>query len=272
MKKIAWLSDLHLDFISDVKMNDFFNDLNELNLDYILIGGDIGTSSQLIEYLKNIRDILNAKIYFVLGNHDFYGSSLNTIKERVKKFSDNNEKIKWLTDIEPIMIDDDLILIGHDGWADARLGTPFESSVDLNDFHKIEELTGLLIHDRVKALNKLGDKAANSIEDKLNKAVNMGNNIIILTHVPPFKESAWYGGLPSGNEWLPWFTSKSFGDVIIKFSENYKDKRFLVLAGHTHGESDVFIKDNLRVITPESEYGVLDIKRIFNKEIFNEFK
>ncbi len=268
MKKICWLSDLHLDFVGSVRIKDFFREINERGFDYILVSGDTGTSTPLITYLNQMKENIDSQIYFVLGNHDYYGSSFNNVNQKIKLYSDKNEKIKWFTDIKPNLIDDDLVLIGDDGWADARFGKPFESGVDLNDFHKIEELTGLLIHDRVKSLNKLGDKSAERIKNKLVESVEMADNILIVTHVPPFKESAWYGGLPSGDEWLPWFTSKAFGDVLIEFSENYKDKKFLVLAGHTHGESDSNIRDNLRVLTPETEYGVIDIKMIFDKSIF----
>ena len=51
-------------------------------------------------------------------------------------------------------------LVGHDGWADARLGDYERSYVMMNDYKLIAELAGMSKVDRWPVLKALGDQAA----------------------------------------------------------------------------------------------------------------
>ena len=77
----------------------------------------------------------------------------------------------------------------------------------------------------------------------------------MLTHVPPFREACWHGGGISDEEWLPGFTCKAIGDLLMEAAESNRDCGVTVLCGHTHGTGYVQIRPNLEVHTAEAQYG-----------------
>src|SRR5262249_39135637 len=59
--------------------------------------------------------------------------------------------------------------------------------------------------------------------------------LLVLTHVPPFPEACVYGGEPSTPAWLPWFTCIATGEVLSDYAAAHPDQHVLVLCGHSHG-------------------------------------
>ena len=59
------------------------------------------------------------------------------------------------------------------------------------------------------------------------------HNIIILVHVPPFKENARHQGKLCEPTHLPFFLSKVTGDMIRRCASKYPHIDFQVLCGHT---------------------------------------
>ena len=159
-------------------------------------------------------------------------------------------------------------LVGHDGWADARLGDFETSDVVLNDYLLIEELykwKGKFNLDKPalrQALNELGDAAARHFERLLQEAVARYPSVIAVTHVPPFKQAAWHEGRQSDDNYLPHFACKAVGDVMRQVMEANPQSRLLVLCGHTHGRGEVQIAENLRVLTGGAEYQYPEIQEI----------
>src|SRR5690606_14580707 len=99
-------------------------------------------------------------------------------------------------------------------------------------------------------------EAADYLSRILQEAVPHYRQIYILTHVPPFQEAYWHQGKPVGvnSGFVPHFTCKAAGDVLLRFAETYPDRRFVVLCGHTHGASDILKRGNLRIIVGGAEY------------------
>ena len=52
MKRIAWLTDIHLDFLSPQKVKAFCRNIVEHNPEAVLIGGDIGDARTIKVYLR----------------------------------------------------------------------------------------------------------------------------------------------------------------------------------------------------------------------------
>ena len=104
-------------------------------------------------------------------------------------------------------------------------------------------------------LTALAEEAARHFESVLEEAVSKYPNVIAVTHVPPFREAAWYRGKTSAEEFLPYFASKIVGDVMVKAMQTHPKSNLLVLCGHTHGGGELQVADNLRVLTGEAEYG-----------------
>lgn len=79
--------------------------------------------------------------------------------------------------------------------------------------------------------------------------------MLVLTHVPPFREAARYRGEISTPDFTPYFASKAAGDAIRDAAEKHPETQFIVLCGHTHWPADVSVLPNLRVLAAAAEYG-----------------
>ena len=130
-------------------------------------------------------------------------------------------------------------MVGHDGWGDARAGDFARSMVRMNDYRFIRELSGLdkpALRDRLQAL---GDEAGAHLTAALEAAAAEREEVVVLTHPPPFREACLYEGRMSGDEWAPHFTCVAAGRAIRTAAEHLPERRFTVLCGHTHSAGEV---------------------------------
>ena len=245
-----WISDAHLDAIETPK--PFFELIQAHTPDLLLIGGDLANGHETDRLLKEIDRLFSIPIYFVLGNHDFYTRSIEKTKEEVGKLSAHSQHLHYLSHEEVIALSNKVALVGDDGWADGRAGCFATSNVMLNDYILIQELKYLTPYQREKKLNELGDESAQKIAHKVGLALKAFDQVILLTHVPPFREVSFYGDTPSDDNWAPHFVNKAAGMRLKALMEKNPTKHLLVLAGHTHTGVDVEILPNLRVLTGES--------------------
>ncbi len=64
----------------------------------MLLGGDIGESTDLAFYLKALDARLERPIDFVLGNHDYYhGSGIEEVRRRVVDLCRELTRLNWLS-------------------------------------------------------------------------------------------------------------------------------------------------------------------------------
>ena len=111
-------------------------------------------------------------------------------------------------------------------------------------------------------LNELGDEAAGYFEELLPRALESFENVILVTHVPPFREACWYDGKISNDDYLPHFSCKAVGEVLVRTMQRYPKRRLTVLCGHTHGAGVAQILDNLVVKTGGAEYGAPALQEV----------
>lgn len=163
--------------------------------------------------------------------------------------------MRWLRAQGIVEITSTTGLIGHDSWADGRLGNGVASQVELNDYFLIEELAGLSRQDRFRQLARLGDEAAEYFRHLLPQACARFQNIILITHVPPFREACWHEGRISDDEHLPHFACKAVGEVLVSVMKEHPECQLTVLCGHTHSLGIANILPNLQVKTGGAEYG-----------------
>jgi len=251
--RLAWLTDIHLNFVRSELRRQFYSAIEQGQPDAVLIGGDIAEAPDVVECLHEIESAIDKPIYFVLGNHDFYRSSIADVSARVSSVATPN--LVWLTGSGVQLLNDSIALIGDDGWADGRLGNYAASTLFLNDFLLIGEFAELNKAERLVLLNELADAAAARIRTKLHEACSVRPRVILLTHVPPFHEATWHEGRTSDDDWLPHFGSKVMGDTIIEVMDQYPQCRVEVLCGHTHGAGLVQIRPNVIAKTGGAVYG-----------------
>ena len=253
--RLAWATDIHLEFLTPPALTAFCVTLARSSADGFLISGDISQARGLHKHLRILERTLERPVYFVLGNHDYYHGKIAEVRERVREISRISSYLRWLPASGPVELAPNTGLLGHDGWADGRLGDYAHSPVLLNDYRLIDDFVGLDPAARLVLLNQLGDEAAAYFRRELPDALSRWKRLLILTHVPPFAESAWYMGRRSDDDWLPHFTCKAVGDVLFEAANNHPDRDFRVLCGHTHSGGVVEVLPNLRVTTGAARYG-----------------
>ena len=167
MIRYAWLADIHLEFLGSKETVGFVKELAAKKLDGLFLTGDTSTALQIEAHLQLLEDVYQSPVYFVLGNHDYYGGSLETIRKMVEEICSESKWLHWLPVSGVVQLSKDTCLIGHDGWADGRFGDYASSKVLLNDYLKIQNFVKAGEIGRLAVLNSLGDQAATHFQDIL---------------------------------------------------------------------------------------------------------
>lgn len=260
VKKLVWVTDLHLDAADLEAQAYFLDELLNSKADLFLVGGDICNGAQCLHQLEVMQKALNKPMYFVLGNHDYYHGSIEDIRQLARNSSASNKNLKYLTEGHIVELTADTALIGHDGWSDGREGDFLASTIQLNDYFLIKELSQITPEERLKRLNAYGQQAADSLKAGLLKAFEKFQRVVVLTHVPPYRNACQYHGQETDDNWAPHFVGRSTGDALLEVMKAHPDKQLLVLCGHTHSPTDLFITDNMRVVAGESDLGTPSIQ------------
>ncbi len=278
--KLAWLTDIHLNFLKEDERINFYRSIREKNCDAFLITGDIAEAPSVGSILRELSDHVNKPIYFVLGNHDYYLGQIDEVKREMQQLTREESLLYWLPAAGVQSLDQMTILVGQDGWADGRLGDYNNPSASLNDSRMIVDLFQQRILGMNQLLNKmqqLADEDALQLNIQLTEAVKkLPKKIMILTHVPPFKEASIYKGKISNDGYLPFYASKATGDVLLHIAAENPQIDFLVLCGHTHGEALYKPFDNLTVRVGSAEYyrpevrEIIDTEKEFPQSIFKQ--
>lgn len=259
--KLAWLTDVHLDHAASAERERLVGDVRDAGADAVLLGGDTATAVSLGAQLRMFRDRVGIPVYFVLGNHDCYGSSIAETRELAARLTASNEGLTWLGASDVVRLTERSALIGHDGWGDAGFGN-VETRVRLNDFLMIKELR-LPVRARLLAvLKQLGDEAGTHFRRVGIEAARTYDNIITLTHVPPFRQAAWHEGAESNADWLPFFACRAAGEALLDVMRDHPEKKMTVLCGHTHGGGRYEAAANIEVLTGPAVYGDPRIQRV----------
>ncbi|MBT8419977.1 MAG: metallophosphoesterase, partial [Gammaproteobacteria bacterium] len=233
MDQLIWITDPHFNFLESDQVDAFLGETAQRLADIgpggaVIITGDIATAKILESTLRLIHEMI-PRVFFVLGNHDAYGGSIAGVKEIASRFPGYLS-----TKTEPVALNATSCLIGHDGWADGRLGDYHASPIMLSDYIHIEELAGLSQEERLGQLNALGDSAGASVRTSLTRALETHPHVILATHVPPFQDACWYEGKTADDDWAPHFASQVMGEILMEIMTAHPDKRLTVLCGHTH--------------------------------------
>lgn len=278
--RAAWLTDIHLNFVAPQRVAELAGTVRQLSVDSVLIGGDIGEAPSFAAYLEELADRIGRPVYFVLGNHDYYRSSIGAVRGQARRLSRAGRGITWLPDAGVVALTAETALVGHDAWADGRAADFLRSDVMLNDYWLIDDLapggTGesgaaadIAFDDPLskprllEKLNSLGDEAAAHFAKVLPEAADRSRQIVVLTHVPPFREACWYDGRPTNDNWAPHLACVGAGRVLQDFMQRHPDHRMIVLCGHTHGGGGAQILDNLTVLNGAATYREPVVQKVF---------
>jgi hypothetical protein len=143
------------------------------------------------------------------------------------------------------------MLVGHGGWYDMSYGDPNKSSfvmgdwITIHDFmpHGANNLGAITAISRQRAY-----LATDHVMKGIKNAVKSGaTNIVVMTHVPPFSEVSKHGERSTDIDALPFYVSKTMGDMLRRAAAAYPQINFTVLCGHTHTKCFLQIEPNMAV-------------------------
>lgn len=252
---LLWITDPHLNHVSPAEWERWTGEIVQQRPDGLLLTGDISEGDDVIEQLQRLAQSVDVPLYFVLGNHDFYHSSIAATRRAVIEAAREQDQLLYLSDLDPIEIAEDVYLVGDDGWGDATEGDYHGTTVRLNDFRLIEEFVRASPERWQAILQQQGLESAQRLAHKLASIPVTAKAIIVATHVPPFREACWYEGHTTDDNWAPFFVCGQVGKALREAARKHAASSMTVLCGHTHHAGMARIADNLVVHTGAAQYG-----------------
>ena len=255
MDNLLWITDAHLDHLSDTLRDAWFEKLAKSPADMLLLGGDTANSRTFSRMLGRIKEVFPGKVALVAGNHDYYHTSISEFRSELTWFQRAGVIVfEPGCQSEPLHLTGGVYLCGSGGWGDASAGCADASRMELNDEHLIAELrTGNL----TAKLRELGKESAEHLQTQLAAVPEDASCVIVLTHVPPWPEATWHEGKRSDAMALPRFCWQAGGLVITQAAEWRPLAQFIVLCGHTHSDGS-WKQGNITYHTAGSAYGRID--------------
>jgi len=266
---ITWATDIHLDFITSD--NNFF--ITSCNLDMfcslfdgsdaVILSGDISTAPQLRNHLSALETRLKRPIYFVLGNHDFWGSNIAETRASATSLSNSSKYLRYLSTVPYIELTKGVVAVGHDGWYDGLYSEPRFSNFFMNDWSHIGDYMGVnqnldVDYETILTLARSqANLAANHVAAGIKSALEQMNprKIVVVTHVPPFTQPLDLSHETKQNLY-PWYSSKIMGDMLLTVASNNPRVDFEVFCGHCHIKYGGQIIPNLKLHSGGVEYSV----------------
>ena len=269
MARIAWATDIHLDFLNEESVIKFAEGVRKQNVNGLILTGDISVTQGLVLHLSMLERVLQVPIWFVLGNHDYYGGYTEGVRQQMTELTNMSGFLKYLPTTPYVNLTRDTVLVGHDGWYDALYGDAANSRFIMADWKKIGDFvdagalqeggwsSGMpVISNIIPKARELAHEGVQHVHDGIKAAMRYKpKNVIVATHFPPFKEAHLHEGKLGDDHAQPWYTSKMMGDMLLSASRTFPDVQFMVLAGHTHGKFSGNITENLICHVGHSDYG-----------------
>lgn len=265
--EFIWLTDIHLNFIDQESRMCFYRKIAQKSGEGVLITGDIAEAPSISNILTEMVKAVAQPIYFILGNHDYYGGNIGHVRQEITQLTNEDNFLNWLPATGPQCLGEKVVLLGVDGWADGRYGKYANSQVSMNDSRLIADLFQSKMLSKSKLLEKM-QSLADTDAQKLGASITDSlvqyhpRKIIILTHIPPFKEVCLYGERETSDDFLPFFASRATGEVILTAAEENPEVEFLVLCGHTHSKARLQPRNNLTVKVGRAEYTKPEIQEV----------
>ncbi|PIS01643.1 MAG: hypothetical protein COT84_00960 [Chlamydiae bacterium CG10_big_fil_rev_8_21_14_0_10_35_9] len=235
---MLWLTDVHIDYKKDTSVNDFFERIQTQDEGGICITGDIAENRGAIEFIQKLSSKVRCPIYFVLGNHDFYGSEIFSLQEELFELFKENTSVYYLAKENVLSVSPDTAVIGVDNWYDLKGGDYFTSDIKLKDFKMIDNFKSLSKQDLYDFMGEHSQKIIKQVEEKLDLAFQGHTHAILLTHVPCFREACLHNNQIADDKWAPFFTHRQLADFIVTYMSERVDKSLTILSGHTHHKAE----------------------------------
>ena len=260
--RLVWTSDIHLNHADFKAWDAWAAQIRKSDADGLIITGDLSEADDVGFQLRRIAESFPVTIFFVLGNHDFYGASIASTRRNVASLARDVPSLCYLTDVSSIELMPGLFLVGEDGWGDGAEGDYENSTVRLNDFVAVKDFCRVDPISWPRLIREQGMESAGRLRSKLETLPDSAREVLVATHVPPFRESCWYEGKTTDDNWAPFFVCGSVGEVLKQFAMEHPEVKMTVLCGHTHHSGTAEIMPNLVVHTASADYGTPKVERV----------
>jgi len=238
---IQILSDLHLEFHTD-KGEEFISNLRcKQDIDAMIIAGDISISTSLISSLDRIsHELSDIPVFFVLGNHDYYGGDTKTVGRKVRELVSKRDNLFWLDNTSHALkckTGETLKIIGSTLWF-RQTREAKEQTHNLNDFSLIRGFVPWVYDENNKAISFIEKEIADA-------------DIIVTHHLPSYScvSEKW--------SWSPincYFVCDL--DYLLKKEER---SRYWIF-GHTHEPVEEEINGVKLICNPFGYIGIENTK------------
>lgn len=253
--KFFWFTDLHLDKVLPWTLARFIAHIVKENPAGVFLTGDISNGLLTPWHLKLLAIFIKCPIYFVLGNHDYFFHSLEGMHDKIRQVCQSYPNLIWLTESGVIRINDEVALVGTEGWYSADNGKPeyLQFTFDwfmTDDFRSMPNMNA-----RIDKWRSMADASAQDIRSKLEMAIEQGyKTIFIATHVPCWSEATRDVGTMLERFWLPYNTNLRLGKAIEEVMIQHKKKHAIVIAGHCHTENWIYVSRNVECKVQKAKY------------------
>lgn len=223
MLKFRVISDIHLEFHKNVKyVSKIFE--NDVNIDYLILAGDICTLNCMPKFKELYDEIHNKykKIFYVLGNHEFYKTNISETHELIR--TTTNYYKNFVKDFDKIVLLDNDVYKTEEGINIA--GCTLWSNPSIGVFHRLADQYAVDYSDYI-------DEHKNSMKF----LENLKDVDIIITHHCPNPElvDKKYANSP--------LNSGFYTDC----SKVYNKLNGVFFYGHTHSPIDTVV-GNVRFV------------------------
>ena len=230
--KLNILSDLHLGFGAfDRPVND---------ADVVILAGDISRPREAVAWALRFEK----PVLYVLGNHEFYGSSIDGAADEVKRLCDRTQ-IQVLDNTETVI--DRVRFLGTTLWTDFELfGDGEKKATAMTEARRlIRDFSRIALVEATNAMFSPEDSVtlfkrhAGWLDDRL-AAVHDGPTVVITHHAP------------SRRSIHPRFADSLLNACFVSDAERLigADRAKLWIHGHTHDSFDYRVNGTRIVCNP----------------------
>jgi len=236
--KIRLLSDLHHEFFKTKSMfhEPFFEYKGE---DVLVLAGDIAVGvGNVLQVIESFLDSGFPKIIYVPGNHEYYGTSINSFNNELKIELSMIDNAYFLDGSHKVI--DDVVFIGGTLWTNFRDDNVAKSvcAPMISDFRTIKNFT----------TNDCSDKFYSHLDDILYyHDQNLDKKKVIVTHFLPTTECV---NEKYRNQSL---INKYFANDLTPVVSELNNTTWLF--GHTHDPVDIVVGNTRLVCNPHGYHG-----------------
>lgn len=237
VSKIVVTSDLHLGITNKDEIRALVDEINAFLPDFLVVAGDIGELGCFEECLKILDGVKVHKRAFLAGNHDLWvpDKGVSSVERWEKILPGIAKDLGWVWLEDEILSVGKAAVVGSIAWYDYSAGA---GDVSVEEFRQNKRL----FNNDANFMDVEWDDVAfarscqEGLLSRLKRADQQFEEIIVVTHVPVFKEQK-VEHLSDEPFAHAYFYNFSLGEQILRFSKVRE-----VVSGHTHRGVEAFLE------------------------------